>query len=100
MTAGGRRHGLAPSTVDAGVQRVLLPWARCPAGVTIQSEVMDMRALVVVESSFGNTRSIATASDDRLSRYMAVDVCDIGNAPSAIEDDVDLVVVGGPTHAL
>jgi hypothetical protein len=67
--------------------------------VTIQSEVMDMRALVVVESSFGNTRAIASAVAEGLGRSMAVDVCDIGNAPSAVEDDVDLVVVGGPTHA-
>ena len=57
-----------------------------------------MRALVVVESSFGNTRAIARAVAEGLGRAMAVDVCDIGNAPPAIEDDVDLVV-GGPTQA-
>jgi hypothetical protein len=59
-----------------------------------------MRALVVVESSFGNTHAIARAIADGLGRYMTVDVCDIGDAPTTIEDGIDLVVVGGPTQAL
>ncbi len=58
-----------------------------------------MRALVVVESSFGNTFAIAGAIAEGLGRFMTVDSCDIGDAPGTIEDGVDLVVVGGPTHA-
>jgi hypothetical protein len=68
--------------------------------VTIQVEVMDMRALVVVESSFGNTFMIARAIADGLGRSMTVDICEIGDAPGTIDDDFDLVVVGGPTQAL
>jgi hypothetical protein len=60
---------------------------------------MDMRALVVVESSFGNTSTIARAVAEGLGRFMTVDVCDIGAAPETIDDGVDLVVVGGPTQA-
>jgi hypothetical protein len=58
-----------------------------------------MRALVVVESSFGNTVTVARAVADGLGRSMTVDICDIGDAPRTIEDGIDLVVVGGPTQA-
>ena len=58
-----------------------------------------MRALVVVESSFGNTFAVARAVAEGLDPFMAVDVCGIGDAPGTIEDGVDLVVVGGPTQA-
>jgi flavodoxin len=56
-----------------------------------------MHALVVVESIWGNTEAIARAvavgiGDD-------VEVVGVDDAPPAIPDDVDLVVVGGPTHA-
>ena len=57
-----------------------------------------MRALVVYESMFGNTRLIAEAVADGLSSTLDVDVVEVGAAP-AVLDDVDLVVVGGPTHA-
>jgi hypothetical protein len=59
-----------------------------------------MRAWIVVESSFGNTREIAGAVAEGLGRYMTVDVRDVGDAPGTVDDDVDLLVVGGPTHAL
>ena len=58
-----------------------------------------MRALVVYESMFGNTREIATAIAEGISRRMPVDVVEVGSAPSAIPADVGLLVVGGPTHA-
>jgi len=58
-----------------------------------------MRALVVVESVFGNTREIADAVADGLSTCAQVDLVDVGDAPEAVRSDVDLVVVGGPTHA-
>jgi hypothetical protein len=58
-----------------------------------------MRALVVYESMFGNTETIAKAVGDGLSSHLRVDVVEVGAAPGVIGDDVDLLVVGGPTHA-
>lgn len=58
-----------------------------------------MRALVVVESMFGNTRHVASAIAEGLSSAFTVDVLDVGMAPTTVESDVDLLVVGGPTHA-
>lgn len=56
-------------------------------------------ALVVYESMFGNTQTIAVAVADGLSVRMSVDLVEVGAAPSAVAADVDLLVVGGPTHA-
>ena len=56
-------------------------------------------ALVVYESMFGNTQTIAGAVADGLSVRMTVDLVEVGAAPSAVAADVDLLVVGGPTHA-
>jgi len=58
-----------------------------------------MRTLVVYESMFGNTREIALAVADGLASGGRVDAIEVGDAPATIDDDVDLVVVGGPTHA-
>jgi len=59
----------------------------------------DGRALVVCESMFGNTRAVAEAIADGLRSHVArVDVCTVAEAPSSL-DGIDLVVVGGPTHA-
>jgi hypothetical protein len=49
---------------------------------------------------FGNTRAVATAVAEGLSTRMEVDAVEVGGAPTRIDPDVDLVVVGGPTHAL
>lgn len=57
-----------------------------------------MRALIVVESWFGNTLAVANAVADGLSRHMAVDICNVDEAPAQLVEDADLVVVGGPTH--
>jgi hypothetical protein len=57
-----------------------------------------MHALVVYESMFGNTRSIAEAVADGLAAHMKVDLVEVGAAPTTIGDDVELLVVGGPTH--
>jgi hypothetical protein len=57
-----------------------------------------MRALIVVESWFGNTRA-ARAVADGLGEFMTVEVCEVGDAPARLAPDVELVVVGGPTHA-
>lgn len=57
-----------------------------------------MRALVVYESIFGNTRQIAEAIGDGLRAEFEVEVSEVGKA-GRLPDGVDLVVVGGPTHA-
>jgi hypothetical protein len=56
-----------------------------------------MRALVVYESMFGNTQTIANAIADGLSSHMSVETVEVGAAPDVV-DGIDLVVVGGPTH--
>lgn len=58
-----------------------------------------MRALVVYESLFGNTRAVAEAVAEGLRTGMDVDLVDVRKAPEVLGSDVDLVVVGGPTHA-
>lgn len=57
-----------------------------------------MRALVVYESMFGNTHRIADAIADGMSDAAEVTVADVADAPAQIPADVELVVVGGPTH--
>lgn len=59
-----------------------------------------MNALVIYESMFGNTRRIAEAIADGLrSAGTEVTTTDIADAPRTVPTDVDLLVVGGPTHA-
>jgi hypothetical protein len=57
-----------------------------------------MRALVVYESMFGNTKRVAEAIGRGLAARLPVDVVEVSTAPQTIPDDVELVVVGGPTH--
>ncbi len=57
-----------------------------------------MRALVVYESMFGNTAKIAKAIADGLSTGAEVTLTDVTGAPADVPPDVDVVVVGGPTH--
>jgi hypothetical protein len=58
-----------------------------------------MRALVVYESMFGNTEQIALAIADGLQTAYEVDVLNVDEAPSVLPSDIDLLVVGAPTHA-
>jgi hypothetical protein len=58
-----------------------------------------MRALVVYESMFGNTRTVALAIAEGIGTKIAVDTVEVGLAPAVLPPDVSLVVVGGPTHA-
>lgn len=57
-----------------------------------------MRALVVYESLWGNTEKLARAIGAELEATMSVEIVDSDAAPTVIEG-VDLLVVGGPTHA-
>jgi hypothetical protein len=59
-----------------------------------------MRALVVFESMFGNTKLIAEAVAAGLAERMETELVEVGDAPAAIAGDVELLVVGGPTHVL
>jgi hypothetical protein len=56
-----------------------------------------MKALVVYESMFGNTASVARAIAAGIRAHADVTCADVCSAPSAV--GMDLIVVGGPTHA-
>jgi hypothetical protein len=64
-----------------------------------------MTALIVYESMFGSTRTIAEAVAEGLTRadvpVRVVEVGELAGTPEGggIPDDVTLLVVGGPTHA-
>jgi len=58
-----------------------------------------MRALVIYESMFGNTRDVALAVADGIGSGMPVETIEVSAAPSMLPADVTLLVVGGPTHA-
>jgi hypothetical protein len=59
----------------------------------------DMRALIVYESMFGNTRDIARAIGEGLTTHgVEATVIEVGAAPAVPEAGLDLLVVGGPTH--
>ncbi len=58
-----------------------------------------MRALVVYESMFGNTRDIALAIAEGIAARLPVETVEVASVPTVIPDDVGLLVVGGPTHA-
>jgi hypothetical protein len=58
-----------------------------------------MRAVIVYESMFGNTKEIALAIAKGLATGLEADVLEVGEATGQPGDDVGLLVVGGPTHA-
>lgn len=70
-----------------------------------------MNVLMVHESLFGNTREVATAiaeglrdraqdrAQDGAPEADDVRLVHVDDAPTTIGDDVDLLLVGGPTHA-
>ena len=57
------------------------------------------RALIVVESYFGNTRAIAEAvAAGLIEGGVEAQMVDVAQAPSALPSDLDLLVLGAPTH--
>ena len=58
-----------------------------------------MKALVVYESMFGNTEQVAQAITAGLAAHGDVNLVEVTKAPPEITEPVDLIVVGGPTHA-
>ena len=59
-----------------------------------------MKFVVVYESMFGNTEAIAQEVARGLSTRLQVSIREVGQATHEVRDDVALVVVGAPTHAL
>ncbi len=57
-----------------------------------------MLALLVYESMFGNTEAIAEAVAEGIGGSEVVEVREVGTHPT-LGPDVQLLVVGGPTHA-
>lgn len=55
-----------------------------------------MRTLVVYESMYGNTEHVARAIAEGLGD---AEVVEVGAAPTHLPADLELLVVGGPTHA-
>lgn len=65
-----------------------------------------MSVLIVVESMYGNTRAVADALAQGMrgeledgGRPRDVVVLDVAQAPARIGPDVELLLLGGPTHA-
>ena len=58
-----------------------------------------MRAVVVYESMYGNTRAIAEAIGEGLGSEASVIVTPVAQVSAEQLAGVDLLVVGGPTHA-
>jgi hypothetical protein len=58
------------------------------------------RALVVYESMFGNTEQVADAVSCGLQLAgVDVELVEVGSAPEELPRDLDLLVLGAPTHA-
>jgi hypothetical protein len=57
-----------------------------------------MRAVVVYESMYGNTHTVADAIGEGLATAYDVDVVPVDRAGGDLLAGADLVVVGGPTH--
>jgi flavodoxin len=57
-----------------------------------------MRALVVYESMFGNTHTVASHIADGLRWRHECAVCPVGDVTHDLLETADLLVVGGPTH--
>ena len=56
-----------------------------------------MKALVVFESMFGNTKAIAEAVAGGLGETLEIESFEVGHAPLSLPG-YDLLIVGGPTH--
>jgi flavodoxin-like protein len=57
-----------------------------------------VRAVVVFESMFGNTEKVARAIAEGLEPFFATQIVEVGGAPAALDAEIDLLVVGAPTH--
>ncbi|NUT18852.1 MAG: flavodoxin family protein [Hamadaea sp.] len=57
-----------------------------------------MTVLIIYESMYGNTESIARAIAGGFGPQAGVRLVEVSQAPVDLPDDVELVVVGAPTH--
>src|SRR5690606_38405315 len=82
-SAGVSGHLLFPDRAGRPCPRVPL---RADAGGSHRAirGVVAMRALVVYESMFGNTRDVAYAVAEGLRRHLDVDVVEVGTAPTVL----------------
>jgi flavodoxin len=79
-----------------------VPWWCDAARTRVEEgerEEAVMRALVVYESMWGNTEKVARAVADGLAGSGVVDVLDVSGEVPGEMGDIDLLVLGGPTHA-
>jgi hypothetical protein len=65
---------------------------------TTSRDVINMRALVVYESMYGNTHAIATEIAAGLRETHEVVIVPVAMATADLVAGADLLVVGGPTH--
>ena len=68
-------------------------------GDRIGRKVKVMKTLVVYESFWGNTEQVAMAITQGLSAHGEVEMVEVSQAPTEITEPLDLIVIGGPTHA-
>jgi hypothetical protein len=68
-------------------------------GCEVRAVSVELRTLVVYESMFGNTQRVAEAVAAGLADSMRVELVEVASAPRSLDEDLDLLVVGGPTHA-
>jgi hypothetical protein len=61
---------------------------------------MTARAVVIYESMFGNSRLVAETVALGVGITMPVSVIDAANASSALLPEIELLIVGAPTHAM
>jgi hypothetical protein len=57
-----------------------------------------MRALIVYESMFGNTRLVAEAIGAGIASSLPVELANVNRVTAAQLSAIDILVVGGPTH--
>jgi flavodoxin len=57
-----------------------------------------VKAVVVYESLYGNTRAVAEAVAEGLAGGAEVQLAEAGDAATPLVEEADLLVVGGPTH--
>ena len=68
------------------------------AVISSQEDTMT-RALIIVESCFGNTRAIAEAvAAGLIEGGVEAQMVDVAQAPGALPEDLDLLVLAAPTH--
>jgi Flavodoxin len=58
-----------------------------------------MKSIVVYESFYGNTESIATAIAEGLARHGEARAIRVSDVDVSLLSDADLLIVGAPTHA-